>query len=143
VATAGDQDRSAKLVALELDDDVLAELRERGARDDLAPDDDAALTRYTVYLGMGYLEAEAALAGWEDDTARYARLHRLLGSVEGGQATLRFRYAEEARRHADEQRAAAAHDRMASAYVDLIEKLRAEIALREERVENLRRVSAG
>jgi hypothetical protein len=138
VETAGDQDRSAELVTLEIGDDVAAELRERGARDRLAPDDEAALTRYGVYLGMGYLEAEEALADCEDDSERYARLHRLLGSVEGGEATLRFTYAEDARRHADEQRAAAAHDRMASAYVDLIEKLRAEIAVREERIANLR-----
>lgn len=125
-------------MALELDDGAREELAERASRDEVAPEDRAALTRYVVYLGMAYLEAEDALAGCADDAERYRRLHRLLGAVGGGEATLRFAYAEDARRHADEQRAAAAHDRMASAYVDLIEKLRAEIALREQRVENLR-----
>jgi hypothetical protein len=127
-----------ELVRLELDEQVCTALRERAARDPIAPEDEAALLRYGVYLGMAYLEAEDAIADADDDGERYRRLHRLLGAVDGGEAVLRFTYAEQARRHADEQRAAAAHDRMAFAYADLIEKLRAEIALREQRVEHLR-----
>jgi hypothetical protein len=120
----------------ELDDGLRGELVARGAADGSAPADDAALARYAVYLGAAYLEAEQA-AGGGDPAGCYATLHRMLGAVGGGEAALRFAYAEEARRHAGEQRAAAAHDRMASAYVGLIEKLRAEIAVREARVARL------
>jgi hypothetical protein len=50
---------------------------------------------------------------------------------------LRFHYSRASRRFADEQRAHRAHARSAGGYEALLEKMDAEIAIREERVGNL------
>jgi hypothetical protein len=118
------------------------ELRARAARDPLAPEDEQSLLRYVVYLGLAYLEGERAVADAADEAEAYARLSRLCAAAEGGAAVLRFTYAEESRRFAEEQRAAAAHGRMADAYAGLVDSLRAEIAVREQRVAALRRALA-
>lgn len=98
-------------------------------RDELAPEDDETLLRYLVYLGAAYVEADRA--------STYDRLHRLFGAVGSRAAVLRFHYGEQARGFAEEKRAHAAHERMAGAYEGLVEKIEAEIALREERVRKL------
>jgi len=98
-------------------------------RDELAPEDDETLLRYLVYLGAAYVEADRA--------STYDRLHRLFGAVGSRAAILRFHYGEQARGFAEEKRAHAAHERMAGAYEGLVEKIEAEIALREERVRKL------
>jgi hypothetical protein len=120
-------------VELDLDDERLRRLRERA--EPVAPEDDDALLRYLVYLGVGYAEAERAAAGTPAEAD--ARLRRLLGAVEGELAVLRFHYAESAREYAEETRARAAHERMAGAHRALVEKLEAEIAAREARIANL------
>ena len=112
----------ADVVEVELQ---LAEVR----RDELAPEDDETLLRYLVYLGAAYVEADRA--------STYDRLHRLFGAVGSRAAVLRFHYGEQARGFAEEKRAHAAHERMAGAYEGLVEKIEAEIALREERVRKL------
>jgi hypothetical protein len=103
----------------------LAEIR----RDELTPEGEDALLRYLVYLGAGYVEA--------DRVGTYDRLDRLFGAVGSRAAVLRFHYGEQARGFAEEKRAHAAHERMAGAYEGLVDKLEAEIALREQRVRKL------
>jgi hypothetical protein len=101
------------------------------------PRRDEPLLRYLVYLGAGYVEADRVIAAAADATDAFDRLHRLFGAVGSRSAVLRFHYGEQARGFADETRAHAAHERMAGAYEGLVEKIEAEIALREERVRNL------
>jgi hypothetical protein len=111
------------------------ELRRRA--ESIAPGDEEMFSRYLVYLGAGYLEAEAASASAADVEEACARVHRLLGAVDGQTSVLHFHYAESAREYAEEQRAHAAHERTAGAHEALIEKLEEEIAAREQRIANL------
>jgi hypothetical protein len=98
---------------------------------------DEQLLRYLVYLGAGYAEADRVIAAATDANEAFDRLHQLFGAVGSRSAVLRFHYGEQARGFAEESRAHAAHERMAGAYEGLVEKMEAEIALREERVRNL------
>jgi hypothetical protein len=98
---------------------------------------DEQLLRYLVYLGAGYVEADRVIAAAPDAAEAFDRLHRLFGAVGSQSAVLRFHYGEQARGFAEESRAQSAHERMAGAYEGLVEKMEAEIALREERVRNL------
>jgi hypothetical protein len=120
-------------IELDVDESGLAELRSRA--ESIVPTEEATLLRYLVYLGAGYLEAEEAAAVPTPEA--YARIHRLLGAVDGERAVLHFHYIESAREYAEEERAHAAHERMAGAHGALIERLEAEIATREERIANL------
>jgi hypothetical protein len=132
----------AETRAFELDvDSVEFDLaRARLVDDGLAPAGDDHLLRYLVYLGAAYLEAESLIgaAGFRADA--YERLHRRYGAVGGEAAVLRFHYSEEARVYAAEQRGAAAHDSSAGAYEALVERMQDEIAVREERIRNLKKV---
>jgi hypothetical protein len=101
------------------------------------PRRDEPVLRYLVYLGAGYVEADRVIAAAADATEAFDRLHRLFGAVGSRSAVLRFHYSEQARGFAEETRARAAPERMAGAYEGLVEKMEAEIALREERVRNL------
>jgi hypothetical protein len=120
---------------LDLDETGLAELR--GRAETITPADEPTFLRYLICLGTGYLEAEGVAASAPSTREAYARIHRLLGAVEGEMAVLRFHYAESAREFAEEERAHAAHERMGGAHEALIEKLEAEIATRQERIANL------
>ncbi|HZT53679.1 MAG TPA: hypothetical protein VE995_04790 [Gaiellaceae bacterium] len=77
----------------------------------------------------------------DDVATAYARLHRRYGAVGGEAAVLRFHYAQEARMHAAQRRASAAHERSAGAYLALLERMRDEIAVREERIRRLEEAS--
>jgi len=94
-----------------------------------------------VYLGAAYLEAEQVIAATNSVAAACHELEHRFGAVSGRAAVLRFHWAEADRRYAEEQRAAPAHKRMADAAVELAERARSEIALREQRIENLRRAA--
>jgi hypothetical protein len=122
---------------LELEHDVLTELRRRAEADELAPVEDDSLLRYLVYLGAGYVEAERVVekaSSWDE---AYAALHRLYGAAEGEASVLQFHYTESARGFAEEERARPAHERMGDAYMGLVELMEAEAALRERRIGNL------
>lgn len=109
----------------------------RGQAGDAAPAADEDLLRYLVYLGAGYLEAEAVSAHAASASEAFARIDRMHAAVEGHSSILSFRYGESAREFAEEERAHAAHERSAGAYGALVDKLEAEIAAREERVAGL------
>ena len=128
-------------VDLDLDQAGLEELRSRA--ESFTPDGEETFLRYLIYLGRGYLEAEGAAAAAPTTPEACARIHRLLGAVEGEIAVVRFHYGESAREFAEEERAHAAHERMAAAHEALIEKLEAEIATREERIANLEAALGG
>jgi len=113
------------------------QIQAQARRDELAPTGEEALLRYLVYLGSAYLEAERVVDESESAAEAYSRLHKLFGAVGGRGAILRFHYSEAARGFAEEERAQAAHERMAGAYETLVEKMEAEIAIRETRVDNL------
>lgn len=123
---------------IELDDSLRPELRARAERDELAPELEPVLLRYLVYLGAAYLEAEQLVSAAADPEEAYRQLSRRVGGVTGRTAVLRFHYSDHARRFAEERRAKAAHDRMAGAHAGLVERFEDEIAVREERVRNLR-----
>jgi hypothetical protein len=119
----------------------LEELRSRA--ESITPVDEAMFLRYLVYLGTGYVEAKAVADAAPSVQEAHARIHRLLGAVQGHTAVLHFHYTESAREFAEEERAHAAHERSAGAYEALIEKLESEIATREERIANLERALTG
>jgi hypothetical protein len=122
---------------VEVEPALLESVRERLGAQELAPGSEAALLRYLVYLGAAYLEAESVAARSGDVGRAFERLHREYAAVGGEAAVLRYHYSEEARMHAAEQRAEAAHERSAGAYLALLERMRAEVATREERVRRL------
>lgn len=130
---------SALEVEVEVDIDQARLDRLRARLGEEAPTADEDLLRYLVYLGAGYLEAEAACAGASGVEDAYERIDRLHAGVEGYSAVLIFHYGESAREFAEEERARAAHERSAGAYEALVAKLEAEIAAREERVDRLQR----
>ena len=97
-------------------------------RDELAPESDDALLRYLVYRGW---IRRGRPGGHVRPAPPPVRCGRQPGAV------LRFHYGEQARGFAEEKRAHASHERMAGAYEGLVEKMEAEIAVREERIRKL------
>jgi len=128
-----------RVVSVELGPDELDPARARLAEDG-QPTSGEAFLRYLCYLGLGYLETDREAAGAASASDAYERVHRLFRSVDGERAVLHFHYGEAARAFGEEQRAQAAHERMAGAYEALVEKLEREIACREARIRNLEEV---
>jgi len=124
-------------IELDVERGELEQLRARLEADGLAPAGEETLLRYLAYLGAGYLEAQALMERAGGVADAYTGLHHQYGAVSGESAVLRFHYFEDARIHAAEQRAAAAHDRSAGAYAALIDRMRTEIATREMRIRHL------
>ncbi|HEY7692716.1 MAG TPA: hypothetical protein VH816_10290 [Gaiellaceae bacterium] len=122
-------------VEIDIDRAGLDQLRDRAG--DAAPTTDEDLLRYLVYLGAGYLEAEAVRGGASSLHGAYERVDRMHGAVVGRSSVLSFHFGESAREFAEEERAHAAHERSAGAYEALVGKLEAEIAVREERIAHL------
>jgi len=120
----------------------LESVRARAGAEGVAPDREAELLRYLVYLGAAYLGAGQMVERASSARDAYDELDRAFGAVSGAGAVLRFNWAEAARNHADEQRAAAAHSRVVAGYEALVEKLEREIAVREERIRRLEEARA-
>lgn len=127
-------EHTTRSVEIPLDGDERAELRRRAAEDELAPEEERVLLRYLVYLGQAYIEAEKLVDEADSWRAAYEALQRPFGGIIGQTSVLHFHFGEAERGFAEEQRAHAAHERMAGAYEGLVEKMEAEIALREERL---------
>ncbi len=132
-------EHATRSIEIPLDSNEMAELRRRGAEDELAPEDELVLLRYLVYLGQAYLEADRFVDEADSWRAAYEALHKRFGGITGRTSVLHFHFSEAGRGFAEEERAHAAHERMAGAYEGLVEKMEAEIALPEERLANLER----
>lgn len=116
----------------------LAEARRRAERDDLAPCGEEALLRYLVYLGAAYVQAEREAERAGSLQEAYAAVYALYGQAGAATAVLRFHYGEASRLHSARERARAAGEITRAIYVDTAGRLQREIALREERLRNLR-----
>ncbi|MER3410463.1 MAG: hypothetical protein C4306_10325 [Thermoleophilia bacterium] len=125
-------------VELDLDDADLAEIRRRAAGDELAPDDEAALLRYLVYLGAAYVEVERTVEEAGSLQAAHAAVYARYGQAGAGSAVLRFHYGEASRLFAARRRSQAAHEITQAIYADTARRIEEEIAVRAERVCNLK-----